>query len=146
MRAFLPVPDLELDPLIRLQRSEPVAVDGRVVHEHIIGTAVLGDEPDPFLSVEPLHCSLRHRLTPRYASVPAAERPSRPETVAAQPIARRTSWEHYRTTGQSNAVERLACGTPITVPTRPERCGVNHRCSSSEPSSLGVRAKQQSIS
>src|SRR5699024_9034233 len=138
--------DLELDPLIRLQRSETIAVDGRVVHEHIVGTAVLGDEPEPFLSVEPLHCSLRHRLTPRYASVPAAERPSQPETVTAQPITRRTSWEHYRTTGQFNG-GGTACvwyahhGTHETG-----GCGANHKCSSLEPSSLGVRANQQCVS
>src|SRR3989442_194557 len=55
--------NLELDPLVLLQRAVSVALDGREVDKHV-RTVVLLDETKPLLRVEPLHCALCHAVSP----------------------------------------------------------------------------------
>src|SRR5918997_1474761 len=52
--------DLELDPLGLLERAVSLRLDRRVVHEDVGATAVLCDEAEALLRVEPLHRTLRH--------------------------------------------------------------------------------------
>ena len=52
--------DLELDALVLVQAAVAVRLDRREVHEDVGAAAVLRDEAEALLSVEPLHSSLCH--------------------------------------------------------------------------------------
>jgi hypothetical protein len=67
--------DLEGHFLSRRQGLEPVALDGREVHEHIL-SALLLDEPVTLSGIEPLHSTRWHNA-----------RPSLSASSTAQPIA-----------------------------------------------------------
>src|SRR5262249_16315207 len=58
--ALLALDDLELDPLVLLQRPVPGRLDRREVGEDVGPAAVRGDEPVALLRVEPLDRALRH--------------------------------------------------------------------------------------
>ena len=60
LRALGALGDLELDPLGLVERAVALVVDGGVVNEHVGAAAVLGDETEALLSVEPLHGALCH--------------------------------------------------------------------------------------
>ena len=60
LRALGALGDLELDPLGLVERAVALDVDGGVVNEHVGAAAVLGDETEALLSVEPLHGALCH--------------------------------------------------------------------------------------
>ncbi len=54
-RALFPLCRLELDPLVVLQRAEPLSGDIRVMDEQVV-TAVIGsNESKSFIVTEPLH-------------------------------------------------------------------------------------------
>ena len=52
--------DLELNPLVLLQRAEASGVDRGEVREHIRGPVLGGDEAEALLSVEPLDHTSSH--------------------------------------------------------------------------------------
>ena len=52
--------DLELDSLVLLERLVAVALNLRIVDEHVRAVTIGGDEAEALLAVEPLHSSLRH--------------------------------------------------------------------------------------
>src|SRR5690606_18805505 len=60
LRALLALHDFELHPLVLVQRAEAVHRDGGVVNEDVCVTAVLSDEAEALLAVEPLDGSLCH--------------------------------------------------------------------------------------
>src|SRR3712207_6817158 len=60
LRPLLALSDLELHPLVLLQRAVAAGLDGREVDEHVSTPAVDGDEAEALVCVEPLHGSLRH--------------------------------------------------------------------------------------
>src|SRR4029079_6972444 len=60
LRALGALGDVELDALVLVQRTVAVALDGRVVHEDVGAAAVLSNEAEALLSVEPLHGTLCH--------------------------------------------------------------------------------------
>src|SRR3954451_23272871 len=60
LRALLALRDVELDALRLVQRAVAAAGDGREVAEHVGAAAVLLDEAEALLRVEPLHCALGH--------------------------------------------------------------------------------------
>src|SRR5689334_17749970 len=64
LRAFLTAGDLELDPLVFLQRPVTAGLDGGEVHEHVVATPILSDKPEALVCVEPLHRALRHSHSP----------------------------------------------------------------------------------
>src|SRR5215218_10092321 len=58
--ALLALGDVELDLLALVEGLVAVADDRRVVAEDVGAAAVLGDEPEALLRVEPLHSALSH--------------------------------------------------------------------------------------
>jgi len=60
LRAFGPLADLELDSLILLKRAITVALDFRMVDEHVFRTAVRSDKAKTLFAVEPFNSSLCH--------------------------------------------------------------------------------------
>jgi len=60
LRALLTLGDVELHPLVLIEAAVAVGCDGRVVDEYVRAAAVLGDEAEALLGVEPLNCALRH--------------------------------------------------------------------------------------
>ena len=60
LRALGAPGDVVLDPLVVLEASVPVSLDGGMVDEDIRCAVVGGDEPIALVRVEPLHCSLSH--------------------------------------------------------------------------------------
>src|ERR687897_2776319 len=60
--ALLALRDVELDLLALVERAVAVADDGGVVAEDVGAAAVLGDEPEALLRVEPLHSALSHAV------------------------------------------------------------------------------------
>src|SRR5207245_230475 len=52
--------DLELDLLVLLEALVTGPCDSAEVHEDVGTGTILGDEPEAFVSVEPLHCSCCH--------------------------------------------------------------------------------------
>src|SRR4051794_35846814 len=60
LRALLALLNLELHPLVLLQRPVPGRLDGAEVDEDVRRAAVGGDEAVPLLAVEPLHGALCH--------------------------------------------------------------------------------------
>src|SRR5689334_15208807 len=60
LRALRALGDLELHALVLVQRAVALGLDGRVVHEDVGAAAVLSDEAEALLSVEPLHRTLCH--------------------------------------------------------------------------------------
>src|SRR5262249_59447831 len=110
LRAFGTVNDLELHCLAFLERPEPVALNGRVVHEDIAASVTL-DESVPLGVVEPLDfscdahrsSSLRRRLQfgaslnpPRQ---PLPRQKKRPQTVRPFPFGARPARRPDDTTG-----------------------------------------------
>src|ERR1700712_5703864 len=67
--ALLATLDIVADLLTFGQRHLS-ALDGRDVHEHILGTVVGLDETIPLLRVEPLHGAYGHRVSPMNAGGP----------------------------------------------------------------------------
>src|SRR5207249_10947992 len=59
LQALRAIGHVELDLLAFSQRPETIALDGRVVHEHVLA-ALLGDEAETLRFVEPLHRTTRH--------------------------------------------------------------------------------------
>ena len=57
--------------LTLLKGAEPIHVDGGVVAEHVLATAVLRDESEPLRVVEPLHGTSCHVLSALFLSVNA---------------------------------------------------------------------------
>ena len=53
LRAFRSLADLELDSLILLKGAKTVALDLRMVNEHIFRAAVRSDKAETLLAVEP---------------------------------------------------------------------------------------------
>ena len=64
LRALGTLGDLELDALRLLEAAVAGGVDGGVVNEHVGAAAVLGDEAEALLSVEPLNGALCHGVNP----------------------------------------------------------------------------------
>src|ERR687897_2557300 len=60
--ALLALRDVELDLLALVERLVAVRDDGGVVAEDVGAAAVLGDEPEALLRVEPLHSALSHAV------------------------------------------------------------------------------------
>lgn len=60
LRAFRSLADLELDSLILLKGAKTVALDLRMVNEHIFCAAVRSDKAEALVAVEPFHGSLCH--------------------------------------------------------------------------------------
>src|SRR3954471_19046601 len=60
LRALLALRDLELDALVLVEAAESAGGDRRVVDENVRAAAVLGDETEALLGVEPLHGALSH--------------------------------------------------------------------------------------
>src|SRR4051794_16489280 len=60
LRALLALRDLELDALVLVEAAEAAGGDRRVVNENVRAAAVLGDESEALLGVEPLHGALSH--------------------------------------------------------------------------------------
>src|SRR5215813_10022348 len=71
LRTLLALGDLELDPLVLLQRAVAARLDRGEVHEHVGSATVHGDEAEAFFGVEPLDGSLRH-VSLLHEGVPAA--------------------------------------------------------------------------
>src|SRR3954468_16717575 len=63
LRALRALGDLELHALVLVQRAVALGLDGRVVHEDVGAAAVLSDEAEALLSVEPLHRTLCHAVS-----------------------------------------------------------------------------------
>src|SRR4051794_34580516 len=63
LRALGALGDLELHALVLVQRAVALALDGRVVHEDVGAAAVLSDEAEALLGVEPLHRTLCHAVS-----------------------------------------------------------------------------------
>src|SRR5262245_54193107 len=62
LRALRALGDLELDALVLVQAAVALGLDRRVVHEDVGAAAVLSDEAEALLSVEPLHRTLCHAV------------------------------------------------------------------------------------
>src|SRR5699024_6554757 len=60
LRALLALGDVELDLLPLLELAVAGALNRGVVHEHVRAAAVLLDEAEPLLGVEPLHGACCH--------------------------------------------------------------------------------------
>src|SRR3954449_4659921 len=65
LRALGALGDLELHALVLVQRAVALGRDRRVVDEDVCAAAVLGDEAEALLSVEPLHGTLCHAVSSR---------------------------------------------------------------------------------
>src|SRR5690349_7428191 len=52
--------DVELERFALGERLEPLAGDGREMHEHVLAAVRLGDEAKALRLVEPLHSATRH--------------------------------------------------------------------------------------
>src|SRR3954468_20925694 len=61
--ALLALRDVELDLLALVERLVALGDDGGVVAEDVGAAAVLGDEPEALLRVEPLHSALSHAVS-----------------------------------------------------------------------------------
>ena len=59
LRAFRTIDDVKLHLIAFVQALETFGLDSGVMHEHI-RTAILFNEPEPFLVIEPLHFSCSH--------------------------------------------------------------------------------------
>src|ERR1700712_935766 len=64
LRALVAGSDLEDDRLALFENLVTGHVDGRVVDEYVLPAPLDGDEPEAFLSVEPLHCAVGHFVLP----------------------------------------------------------------------------------
>jgi hypothetical protein len=60
LRALLALRDLELDPLVLLQRPETAGLNSGEVNEHVVTAPVLSDETETLVAVEPLDSTLNH--------------------------------------------------------------------------------------
>src|SRR3954453_21188869 len=65
LRALRGLGDLEIDTLVLVQRAGALALGRRVVHEDVGAAAVLSNEAEALLSVEPLHRTLCHAVSSR---------------------------------------------------------------------------------
>src|SRR5262249_28397167 len=63
LRPFGPLPDLELNTLVFLERAIAASLNLGVVDEKVLRAVVRGDEAKALLTVEPFHGSLCHLLT-----------------------------------------------------------------------------------
>src|SRR3954452_22381197 len=70
LRALGALGEVELDLLVLLERLVAAGLDGGEVDEHVLAAAVLRDEAEALLGVEPLDGSLSHDLFP--CSMPGA--------------------------------------------------------------------------
>src|SRR5213594_3226683 len=62
--SLLALDDFEFDALALGQAPGILPGDGGVVHEHILGAVIRGDETEPFFRVEPFHLAYGHRAYP----------------------------------------------------------------------------------
>src|SRR5712664_582972 len=60
LQALRPLHHVELHFLTFRESAEAIGLDGRMVAEHVLTTAVLRDEAEPLRVVEPLHSSSCH--------------------------------------------------------------------------------------
>ena len=58
-----PAHDIELHALTFIEGLEALALDVRIVHEHILFSVEEADESEAFFTVEKLHCSRCHELS-----------------------------------------------------------------------------------
>jgi hypothetical protein len=59
LQTLLTLGDVELDSVPLVQGFEPIGLDGREMHEHVLA-AVLGDKSETLLILKPLHGTLSH--------------------------------------------------------------------------------------
>src|SRR3954466_3822697 len=93
LRALLALRHVELDALVLVERAVAVGLDRREVHEDVGAAAVLCDEAEALLSVEPLHRALRHAVSSWDACRPALCGPSVAATGRIPPPALCRVWE-----------------------------------------------------
>src|SRR5262245_25504108 len=65
LRALGALLDVELDLLVLVKRAEPARLNGREMHEYVVSSALLGDEAEALVAVEPLDCALGHAASPQ---------------------------------------------------------------------------------
>src|SRR3954470_10153114 len=62
LRTLRALSEVELDLLVLLERLVAAGLDGREVNEHVLAAAILSDEAEALVSVEPLDGALSHDL------------------------------------------------------------------------------------